>query len=267
MSKKLAQFRTGGIDLAISKGKQPKDTLEELRVLSDTQWTPWLYENRARLIAGAITVLLFSGVFSGALWWQQRGAHKAAQDFAAVQRDFDKAMGAEDGAMDYAEPANPETARQVREEYLARFMAVATDHPRTQAAAMAWLEAGRIHEGKGDAAQALEAWKNAVAQVRAQTALRAILLERLATAYEQTGKWEDAAAQHLAAGKIRDFPLRTSALAAAARCYLEAGNTEKALEIYKPISAKEEDLKDVPLYLRLRLDELVAAQNLKRTKS
>lgn len=253
--------------MAIIKGKQPQGTLEELRVRSDTQWTPWLYENRTRLIAGAITVLLFSGAFSGALWWHQRGALKAAQEFSVVQRDFDKAMGAEDGATDYVDPANPETARQVREEYLARFMTVATNYPKTQAAAMAWLEVGRIHEGKGDAVQALEAWKNAVAQVRAKTALRAILLERLATAYEQAGQWEDAAAQHLAAGKIRDFPLRTSALAAAARCYLEAGNAEKALEIYKPISAKEENLKEVPLYLRVRLDELVAAQNLKQAGS
>lgn len=250
--------------MSILKEKQPKDTLEELRVLSDAQWTPWLYTNRVRLIAGALTVLLFTGVFSAALWWQQRSAQKAAHEFSSVQRDFDKAMGAEDGALDYVEPANPETARQVREEYLSRFMTVAMRHSKTQAAAMAWLEVGRLHERKGDATQALEAWKNAVAQVPGQTALRAVLLERLAIAYEAAGEWDKAAEQHLAAGKIQEYPLRISASAAAARAYLEAGNTQKAIEIYQPIAAREEDAKEVPLHIRARLDELLAAQELKK---
>jgi tetratricopeptide (TPR) repeat protein len=207
------------------------------------------------LIVGAILIL--TGTLGVTRWWQERGELRASEAVAEVRADFLKAMGAPPGASTFTEPANPETGRKAREDAAARFAKVAEDHAGTAAGGEAWLEAGNLREELADRDAALEAWKRAVANAPAGTALRGLALERLATGYESKGAFAEAGAAHEEAANIAAFPLRHYAMADAARSFAAAGDRDRAVALADRVASEAPEL-ELPDHVRSRLDELRA---------
>jgi tetratricopeptide (TPR) repeat protein len=174
-----------------------------------------------------------------------------------VREGFLRAMGAPPGASDFAEPANPETARKAREDYAARFAEVAEAHPGRAAAVEAWIEAGNLREQLGQGDAALDAWKRAVEQAPKGSSLRALALERLASGYEARSAWADAGAAHEEAAGSTAYPLRFVAMAAAARSFAAAGEHERAEALADRVASEAPEAR-LPDDLQARLEELRA---------
>lgn len=217
----------------------------------------WVTENPAAFLLIVGLILALTGAVGVARWWGERGELRASEAVAGARADFLKAMGAPPGASTFTEPANAETARKAREEAAASFAKVAEAHPGTAGAVEAWLEAGNLREQLGNPDAAIEAWKRAVADAPAATALRGLALERLATGYESKGAFAEAGAAHEEAANIASFPLRHYAMADAARSFAAAGERDRAVALADRVASEAPEL-DLPDHVRSRLDELRA---------
>jgi Tfp pilus assembly protein PilF len=82
---------------------------------------------------------------------------------------------------------------------------------------------------------------------------------RLGYLHEDAGRWAEAAAAHAAAAEVPEYPLRTWALADAARCELKAGRRAEALALYDRLQAEAPDLA-LPEHEAAQLRELRATQ-------
>src|SRR5262249_38140174 len=87
--------------------------------------------------------------------------------------------------------------------------------------------------------------------------LAAFVQRRTAYLHEDRGEWAEAAAAHEAAA-VPANPLRYWALADAARCRAEAGQTKEALALYDRLAAEAPDLA-LPDHLQAQAQELRAA--------
>ncbi|HSJ95651.1 MAG TPA: hypothetical protein VLC53_01180, partial [Myxococcota bacterium] len=128
--------------------KAPADTLAQLESLGD-RLIGWVSSNPALVLGTAVAILLVAATIGGTRAWRNSAADEASAGLAAIQREYVMAMGGEATDMEAPEPANPETARQVRTEYVERFASFAREHAGTPAQALAALEASRIYEALG----------------------------------------------------------------------------------------------------------------------
>jgi tetratricopeptide (TPR) repeat protein len=169
-------------------------------------------------------------------------------------------MGAAPGSFEVVEPANPETGRQVRREFVTRFLEVADEHAGAASAVAARMEAAALQDQAGDREAALESWRRAADEAAGAGALEGLALVRLARALEARSLWEEAGIAHERAGGIEDLPTRFLALADAARCFAEAGDAERAVEIFERIEAEAPDA-TLPAHTEARLLELKAGRD------
>jgi hypothetical protein len=86
------------------------------------------------------------------------------------------------------------------------------------------------------------------------SALAALARTRLAGGLEAAGDPAAAAEAYLSAGQIEAFPGRIPALGDAARCFAQAGQNERALEVFAGLS--EEEVARLPVYVTARMAEL-----------
>ncbi len=177
-----------------------------------------------------------------------------------IQADYLTAMGAEPGAIEPPELANPETARRIREEYVEKYRAVAQAHPGTLPAALGWLEVADLLEAQGDRDASLESLQKSLAEQPANPRLAGLIHQRIAQSYEDRGMLAEAAAEHALAGELSGFPLRYFALADAARCYAQAGDPNRARDLLERIESEAKDSFQLPPELRSLLRELRASQ-------
>jgi len=234
------------------------DALEEIQGLGD-RIVESVSSNPVPLLAVLGAILLGAASYGG---WTQYRAHQhgeATEALEEVRSDYLEAMGAGSGYLEIPEPEDAELAREVRQEHAERFEAVAREHAGTPAAALAWLEAGALHQEAGSSEAALEAWERALGAAPDRPALRGLVHQRVAEAHEQAGRWAEAAAAYERAGEIPEFPLRYAALAHAGRCYAEAGEVEKAVALYKRVRAEAPEA-PLPEHVTTRLRELAAAR-------
>lgn len=230
------------------------EALEELEQLGD-RIARFVAEN-PRPVMAAIGAVLLAGALAGALVaWQDWRDEQATAALEAVRTAYLEAMGAGVGAVEIPEPANPETAKRVREDFAARFAEVAEGHGGTAAATLALLEAADLRQALGQTDAALAGWRQAAATASADSALRALLEERIAQAEEAAGRFTEAAEAWTRAGEADEYPLRWLALGHAARCWLEAGDTDRAREIYGRIK-REAPQARLPEHVAARLREL-----------
>ena len=101
-------------------------------------------------------------------------------------------------------------------------------------------------------------WEATERGLRESAGLRGLLLERIAQAYEDAGRWQEAATKHEEAAALEGFPLRHWARVGAARCFARAGQNERALELFERVEADAPDL-NLPTHVRVRLRELRTA--------
>lgn len=236
--------------------RQATETLQEIEGAFD-RLAHWVQTHPAHVLAVLGAVLVVAAALGFADWSRNRSLDRAAAEVAEVQSEYLRAMGAGAGSYEIVEPANPETGRRVRREYVDRFLAAADAHEGTAAAVSALLEAGTLQAEMGDLDAAVSTWERARDQAAGGSALRGLAGVRLARGLEQQGRWQEAAEAHEAAGAIEALPTRALALADAARCYAEAGDREKAVDVYQRLQALE-DAPPLPDHVKARLEELAA---------
>lgn len=189
----------------------------------------------------------------------ERRETEASNALDETQAAYLAAMGAEPGAIDLPELANPDAARQIREEYVEKFRGVAQAHPGTLPAALAWLEAADLLESQGNADASLESLQKALAEQPENARLAGLVHQRIAQLHEDGGKPAEAAAEHEAAGELAGYPLRYFALADAARCYAQAGQADRALALLERIENEAKEDFPLPAETRNLLRELRAS--------
>ena len=107
--------------------------------------------------------------------------------------------------------------------------------------------------------EAVATWLAAIAELDPGDTITALLELRVAAAYETDSRWIEAGEAFERAADVQSFPLRRMARAEAARCYVEAGEVERALAAYERVKS-EDPVGFLPEHLDARLLELQAAQ-------
>lgn len=249
--------------MAKKKQKHPESaaaTLDEIESLGD-RLAQWVGENRIMVVSVAAAILVIAagwGIFTST---RSQATEQASADLARVEREYLVAMGAAPGAIDIVEPANPETARNTRTEFEARFREVAEDHAGSASAVLAWIHVGTLQVELGNRAAGIETWRTTAEGLAANELLRAIVLVRIASAQEDEGRFTEAAQAYEAASEMPNYPLRHAALAEAARCYAEAGDAMRAVALLDRL----EDIEprpQIPDATRAKLLELRALQSM-----
>lgn len=239
---------------------QAEETLHEIEEGFD-HFAAWVGKNRVALTVAAVVVLAVAAGADLYRGHRARTSDRAAEALAEVRGEYLAAMGAEPGALFFAEPANPEVGRKVRESFVGRFTEVGEAHAGTAAGALAMLEAGNLHAELGAPHLALDAWQAGLDSVEPGTPLAALLEERVARAREDAGEWSAAAEAHERAGRIAEYPGRWEALANAARCRIESGEPDAALALFAELETAAV-LDQVPAHTVARLRELRARREL-----
>jgi len=251
--------------MIVSKKKQkhPESaatTLDEIQSMGD-RLAEWIGENRVLVMSVAVAILVVAagwGIFTSS---QNRAGEAASADLARVQGEYMSAMGSSPGDIEVVEHANPETARSTRTEFEGRFREVAEEHEGNASGTLAWLQVGVLQLELGDRVAAIETWSAAADGLGRDNLLRAMLLERIAAAQEDEGRFEDAARSYEAASEVPSYPLGHAALAEAARCYAEAGDTARAVALFDRLEGIE-PRPQIPDSTRARLRELRALQSM-----
>ena len=216
----------------------------------------WLTENQMLVFAVAGGVLALAAIVGFTIQGQQSARIEAAANFAKLQTDYRVAMGASPSAFEIAEPANPETAREVRTDFVARFAELATEHRGDTIGALASLEKASIEEALGDTEAALATIDASLDAQPGGAATRDYLESRRAALLEAAGRFGEAAGAWTAAASEGN-PIRAELLGHAARCWAEAGETEKALAVWSEIETLDGATR-IPPYVRARMEELAA---------
>jgi tetratricopeptide (TPR) repeat protein len=244
----------------VSTRKDAEAAVETLREIDSVfdRAAEWALRNPMPVLLGLAAILGLAAALGGMRWHFQRSELTASQALAEVQTDYLAAMGAQPGQLDVPEPANPETAKQVRVEHIERFQKVAAEHAGHLAAVQAWLEAGNLQQELGDLEAAQASWQKAADAAEQGSAVRALALSRLGSGLEAAGRWEDAARAHEEAAAIETYPLRFYALIDAARCWAEAGDRARAVALFDRVEAESPGL-EIPEHVRARLREAQVA--------
>lgn len=232
------------------------ETLEGIESAAD-RLGDWLQENLRIVVVVVAVTLLAAGIASWIATSNQAAEEEASAALSQTRDAYLSAMGAAPGTLDVPELANPAAAAQIRAEYEQRFGEVAAEHPGTVAGTLATLERARLVAEGGDNEQALALLESALDDAPSGP-VRGMVLQRLAQRLEVAGRWEEAAARHEQAAEQGDFPLSGWALADAARCRAEAGDTAAALALYERLEREHPELR-LPDAHRTRMLELRAA--------
>lgn len=232
------------------------DTLAQLESLGD-RLAHWVSANPLIVLGTAGAILLIAAGLGGARAWRASSANEASAALATIQREYVTAMGGESLGAEVPEPANPETARQVRTDFVERFARFAREHEGTPAQALAALEASRIYEALGAPEPARAIVQSAADALPEDSPMRGVVLQRVAALAEAAGDYEAAARAHLAAADTPGYPLRSEALADAARTWADAGRPDEALALYARLQVEAPDYR-MPPYIQARLAELHA---------
>ncbi len=218
------------------EAQKAAETLEEIEGALDRVAT-WVTENPVPVLGTIGAVLLVAAVVGGGQALQRGSAEEASDALADAQADYLEAMGATPGTLDIVEPANPERARAIRDEYVERFLSVAEEHDGQAAAVIARLEAGALRAQLGDPEGALATLRDA-AESGPGGELEAIARTRLAVALEEQSLPAEAAAEWAKAAQI-EHPLQDLARAQAARLYLSTGDADQARSLAAAVEATD----------------------------
>ena len=239
--------------MAKPESTRATETLHEIESVFDRS-AHWATQN-PRLVLGVLGVVLATAAaIGGTQAWRTRLEGEASAEVASIQADYRRAMGAQPGQGEIPEPANAEAAAATRGEYATRLFEAADRLAGTRAGLSARLQAGTLQAEVGEAEAALATWRQAAEDAPSGSALAALAQTRLAAGLEAAGDPAAAAEAYLGAGQIEEFPGRVPALGDAARCFAQAGQSERALEVFAGLS--EEEVATLPVYVTARLTEL-----------
>jgi tetratricopeptide (TPR) repeat protein len=230
--------------------------IEEIESAAD-KLAHWIASN-AWLVGGILVLVLgTAAAWGGYRSWSQGREEAASNALDRTRTAYLFAFGAQPGQIEEPELANPAAAMAIREEYVAKFQAVAKEHSGTVAGTLALFEAAELLNRLGRPEQAEEIWREARASASGNPGLYGLLHQRIGQAHEARQAWAEAAAAHQEAGHTAGYPLRHWALVDAARCFAAAGEPEHALALYEEVEREAPDL-NLPDHLRAQLRELRA---------
>jgi tetratricopeptide (TPR) repeat protein len=240
--------------------KKPDSAGHALREIEETgdRVAVWAAEHAA-LILGAIAAVLV--IAAGTGLYIQHGSDardQAANALALATSQYRLAMGADPTSGPIVEPANPELAERTRTEFAERFIEVAREHDGTAAGAIAWLEAGNLQAELGKPDDAIASFL-AARDAAGDLALSALASTRIAGLAEDRGDPAAAAEAYEAAAGVAAYPMRAESLTAAARCWVEAGDPDRALSVYQRYEAEHPDEVAAP-----QIESLIAELRLRR---
>ncbi len=240
-----------------SKQQSAGETLDGMESAGD-RLAEWIGENPLPILGAAAVILLVAAIFAFTSSYRETSRNDAAAALSQVQADYRVAMGATPTSIEVVEPANPETALQIRSEYVERYQQVAEEHAGTTAGALALLEAGKLQQQLGQHEEPLASFKNGLAAVPADDPVSPFLLARVANAHENAGNWSEAGEAYERASEVASFALRYDALTDAARSYAEAGDRSRALQAYGRLQSEAPE-HPLPEYVEAKLEELRVA--------
>ena len=208
----------------------------------------WLAENQRPILTAMVGILIVAGGWGYVSSSTEEANSQADTALSEVQTEYRLAMGAAPGSISTPEPANPEAAREIREEYIERYTAVGPG-------GVAFLEAGRLHQALGDSEAAVMSYQVGLDSLPDGNALRGFLWSRLGSVYEQTEQWAEAANAYTQASTTANYALQSGDRAAAIRAYIHAGEPSAALGMADELVRSEPNF-TLPKFLQAQLDEL-----------
>jgi hypothetical protein len=235
------------------------ETLHEIESIFD-RIAGWVAHNPVGVLSTLAVILIAAAATGGYRAWRADREAKASAEVAAIEAEYLRAMGASPGQIDVPEPANAEAAAETRREYATRLAEAADRLDGSRAGVMARLRAGQLRAELGERDAALADWRAAADDAPDGSALEALARTRLAAGLESAGDAAGAAEAYWAAGRVPEFPGRVLALGDAARAFADAGQTERALEIYRGLTAEE--VEQLPVHVAARLRELAVRREL-----
>jgi tetratricopeptide (TPR) repeat protein len=229
-------------DGSVARKKNPNPTAETLKGLEESgdRVAEWAAENAALILGAIAAVLVIAGAAGLYVQHDDNSRDAAADSLALATSQYRQAMGADPVGGPIPEPANPELGEKTRSEYVERFVQVARDHENTTAGALAWLEAGQLQTELGRLEAAAESFGRA-RDAAEGSAIEALGSVRLASLAEGRGDAASAASAYEAAADVTAYPLRAGALADAARCWVDAGEEDKALAAFQRLEVEFPD--------------------------
>jgi len=202
----------------------------------------WLQKNIVPVAGAIVALLVVAGVGAWLISSRKGEEQEAASVLAQTRADYLSAMGAQPGALEVPELANPAAAEQIRAEYETRYAEVESKHAGTVAGALAAIERAGLLTAGGKSDEAIAVLDHALAEAPARGGVRGIVAQRLAQRFEAAGRWAEAADRHEAASKLDDYPLRHWAIADAARCRVLAGDVAAARALYERLEREAPEL-------------------------
>ena len=247
---------------SVARRRRPKQephsaahTLNALETRGDRA-AEWISENPLLILGVGGVILLVAAIWGFSSQDDREEDLQASAELSVVENDYRTAMGAAAGSVEIPEPANPEAARSIREDFVAQFSQLGAGASGTVAGALAQLEAGKLEQQLGHLESAETLFRaGAEALPPAGEGLAAFFLVRLASAHEAASEWPEAARTYLRASQVPDYPLSQAAVADAIRCYLEAGDLEAARSLL-PSLERDGANAAIPNYVSARFDEI-----------
>lgn len=241
--------------------KQPNRTAETLREIEETgdRVASWAAEHAALILGSIAAVLILAAAVGLYLQHSSSSQDAAADALALANSQYRQAMGADPAGGSIPEPANPELAERTRAEFAARYSEIARRHPGTPTSALAWLDAGQIQAELGQTEEARKSFE-AARSASGKRAIGALASIRLAGLAEDRGESAAAARAFEAAAAVNAYPLRAAALADAARCWVAAGESDRALAAFQRLESEYPDELVAP-----QIESLIAELRLRRS--
>lgn len=233
------------------------ETLHEIESVFDRA-AAWASHNPVSVLAVLAAILVGAAAVGGYRAWRADREAKASAEVAALETEYLRAMGAEPGRIQIPELANEAAAAETRREYAVRLSDASERLSGTRAGVTARMRAGQLRAELGEPDAALADWRAAADAAPDGSALEALARTRVGAGLEAGGDAAAAAEEYAAAGRVAGFPGRVLALADAARCFADAGQTERALEIFRGFT--DEEIQQLPVHVAARLRELAIRQ-------
>ena len=230
-------------DRALAKKKSSSTAGEALREIEESgdRLADWAAEHAVLILGGIAAVLILAAAIGVYVQHASDLRDRAADELALATSQYRLAMGADPaGGSPIPEPANPELAARTRTEFAERFVELAREFPGTAAGAVAWLEAGKLQAELGELEEATRSFV-AARDAAGPLAIAALASTRIAGLAEDRGEPAAAAEAYESAAGVEAYPLRAEALTEAARCWAEAGESDRALAAFQRFEAEFPD--------------------------